>query len=494
MRFKTVAVMLAIWAAALLLKLPLYTSKPTFTHDGVIAVVEAAGNMGYYKEIVERNEAWRAWERAGIRKTEVFKVKPFAFSQIAKDLASTDIHPPLYFWLLNVPLSFTGVGILPPILLNEFLLLLQMFLLLFLAEMLLGRRLRTGEASALAIVFLTLPGNLILLTEARQYLLLNLLSVALVVASLRKGKAGWMLVVLFAFLGFLTQYIFYMVVLSVAVYYLLLRDFKRVFGFLTASALGFALSFYVFPHFFDQTKVLSQMRGHVGPSLENLKFLKWLVAGFFEPFLGMRGDALLQIYTVFLVLVWAYIFFASFRRLKVVLHPIFVIPVVVLTVSTLQHLTGISPPLATGVKYAPTLLAFVALAVWMLLPEKRFKVSWISIAIPSTLLISILGNLSDYRREREALSLLKDAPRVLADQYHRGITLNLLYALEDSTLIGVHKYPRSLDVAENLSGRFVYANIGFHASIRVSREDLESRGIRILKESESFAKFFLCEK
>jgi hypothetical protein len=76
----------------------LAATKTTITHDETISYLSAVGRQGDFERIFRDNVypanhwatvgEWQAW----------FAIDtPFAFRQIGRDLAESDIHPPLYF-------------------------------------------------------------------------------------------------------------------------------------------------------------------------------------------------------------------------------------------------------------------------------------------------------------------------------------------------------------------------------------------------------------
>ncbi len=168
---KRITFIIFVWLLALIPRVIINKHKFIFSHDEIIAMVEAAGNMGYYKN-VESVEGWSGWERANLRKGEAFSVKPLDFKTIRDDMAKYDIHPPLYFWILNIFLSLFGFNVWSPFILNSLLILLQAIIIVKILEVV-GGRIETPDVILLSGIFFLLPGDIAMSLEARQYELLN---------------------------------------------------------------------------------------------------------------------------------------------------------------------------------------------------------------------------------------------------------------------------------------------------------------------------------
>ncbi|MCP4708968.1 MAG: glycosyltransferase family 39 protein, partial [Planctomycetes bacterium] len=94
-------------------------SKSGWAHDEAISSICAAGHLGDYHEMVTSKSApYGIWVQARQWKESWSDVQPFCWDQIRWDLAHNDIHPPLYFWLLNIWSLLAGVHLWSGSLLN----------------------------------------------------------------------------------------------------------------------------------------------------------------------------------------------------------------------------------------------------------------------------------------------------------------------------------------------------------------------------------------
>lgn len=83
-----------------------YQSSSSISHDDVISVITAQGNVSAYDQtLVSKTDRWIP---ASEWKTYLKKTSDASWHTIAADLANNDIHPPLYFWLLRWWLRWFG--------------------------------------------------------------------------------------------------------------------------------------------------------------------------------------------------------------------------------------------------------------------------------------------------------------------------------------------------------------------------------------------------
>jgi len=82
----------------------------TLISDEGISYLAATGHQAEYSEIVaNKRHPYGAWAKASEWKRLINIEGKFCFGQIGADLASKDIHPPLYFWLLHLWTMVVGV-------------------------------------------------------------------------------------------------------------------------------------------------------------------------------------------------------------------------------------------------------------------------------------------------------------------------------------------------------------------------------------------------
>lgn len=180
-------------------------SVSTISHDDGISYLAATGHQALYASDMPSNQ----WVPASKWQSFWTPDQFWVFSTIARDLATTDIHPPLYFWLLHVWCHVHGVVLSSGPLLN-----VPFHVVGVLAIFLACRLLNCSPwISATAGVLWLLSGpNLLVASEARQYSLLGAV-VACVLVSLiyllhRPTWSSSSCLCLLSALGLLTHYHF----------------------------------------------------------------------------------------------------------------------------------------------------------------------------------------------------------------------------------------------------------------------------------------------
>ncbi len=250
------AFMQASWAA----------QKTTITHDETISYLSAVGHQGDFEHIFRENVyPANHWATAGEWKAWFAIDAPFSFRQIARDLAESDIHPPLYFWLLHMWAWLFGVQAWTGPTLNMLLQAVGTWGLFQLARYALK-----DDVEALIVTFIwsVSPAVLTAVLEARQYSLLGVCTiffiwlVARIVAP--NGALGWqpwLLLLLATAAGALTHYHFILIVAGAGLVFVLKlvrRDFKRALYVATAVTAGYLLSFLLHPQFYSSIQELSR--------------------------------------------------------------------------------------------------------------------------------------------------------------------------------------------------------------------------------------------
>ena len=244
----------------------LAVSKTTITHDETISYLSAVGHQSDFERIFRDNRfpanhwatvsEWRAW----------FAVDtPFAFRQIGLGLAESDIHPPLYFWLLHVWTWLLGVHPWTGPTLNMILQGIGGWGLFMLARAALKD---TREALAVTFIWVVSPAVLTAVLEARQYTLLGVcaiffvwLIVRVVAQEATLSWKPWILLALATTAGALTHFHFILVVVGAGLVFvlkLIRRDFNRALFVGTAVFVGYLLSFALHPQFLRSIRELSR--------------------------------------------------------------------------------------------------------------------------------------------------------------------------------------------------------------------------------------------
>lgn len=260
------AILLLIILTSALMQGLMVASKTSITHDETISYLSAVGRQGAFERIFREN-AYPAnhWVPAGEWQAWFSIETPFAFGQIGRDLAESDIHPPLYFWLLHVWTWLWGVHPWTGPTLNMLLQAVGAWGLFALARTTLAD---TQEALAVTFIWAVSPAVLTAVLEARQYGLLAVCTIFFVwmIVRIVNQPAGlawlpWVLLLLATAAGALTHFHFVLVVTGAGLVFVLKlvrRDFKRVLYVGTAVAAGYLVFFALHPHFMQSIRELSR--------------------------------------------------------------------------------------------------------------------------------------------------------------------------------------------------------------------------------------------
>lgn len=258
--------LLVIILVATLMQGLLVGYKTTITHDETISYLSAVGHQGDFERIFRENlYPANHWVTAGEWKAWFAINSPFSFRQIGLDLAESDIHPPLYFWLLHVWTWLFGVHAWTGPTLNIVLQALGSVGLFLLARNALKD---VMEALVVTFIWSISPAVLTAVLEARQYTLLGvctiffiLLIVRVVAKSDSLGWLHWLFLLLATAAGALTHYHFVLIVAGAGLVFMLKlvrQDFKRVLYVTTAVISGYLLSFLLHPQFYRSIQELSR--------------------------------------------------------------------------------------------------------------------------------------------------------------------------------------------------------------------------------------------
>ncbi len=193
---------------------------PSFNES--ISYSAASCKQGQWEVISAKRAApYGTWTKAASWQQLWHPDRAFCFSQIAHDLNESDIHPPLYFWLLHVWVLVFGVSLTSGLTLNLLLATLTGLTLFALGRRVLGNSLL---AALVVVIWTTSPAVVSISSQARQYDLLTLVTALLVLQTFRwidmkrdATPTQWALLSLITAAGIITQYIFVMVVAAVCI-------------------------------------------------------------------------------------------------------------------------------------------------------------------------------------------------------------------------------------------------------------------------------------
>jgi hypothetical protein len=239
------------------LRLSAVAGKTTVDHDEAISYLAASGYQALYGQARAGDYPFGRWVAAAEWKQFQEQPQRFAFRQIGRNLADYDIHPPLYFWLLNLWLPLTGVKPWSGPLLNLLIDLATAFLLWRLALQALNDRF---ESAVVTFVWAVSPAVLETAAQARQYTLFGLCGllfvwfiVQWVTRRQAPGRALMAGLALSTAAGALVHYHFVLIVTG-SLLFLLLRlgraGWQRAATAVTAVAAGYGLFFLLHPSFY----------------------------------------------------------------------------------------------------------------------------------------------------------------------------------------------------------------------------------------------------
>lgn len=105
-----------VWLVGILIVLFLVRAMlaTSLSHDDGITMLSATCNQGRYAQSIPTGR----WVSVQVWQDYWSLHDPGCFDRIRADLAHSDIHPPLYFWLLHIWLSVFGVSIPAAVMLN----------------------------------------------------------------------------------------------------------------------------------------------------------------------------------------------------------------------------------------------------------------------------------------------------------------------------------------------------------------------------------------
>lgn len=159
------------------------SGKRSLLHDEVISYLVSTGHRGEFDQTI-RNELppYGTWVPAREWRKFIRPDEPLCFGRIGQDLAETDVHPPLYFWLLHVWNFVVGVHIWAGPLLNILISLLSAIALFGLARLVLQSVFLSGFVS---LIWIASPNILATSLVTRQYSLLGFVAILFVWSVLR---------------------------------------------------------------------------------------------------------------------------------------------------------------------------------------------------------------------------------------------------------------------------------------------------------------------
>jgi hypothetical protein len=253
-KHRLLILLLLLISSAVAVRLLALSSKTSFTHDGGISYICATGHQIEYNQTVRNNEwPYGDWTAAADWKKFWQIEKRFCFRDIQSGLIHSDIHPPLYYWLLHVWVMIFGINVWSGPILNIIIDIACCAVLYRLA-----RAVFDDRACALMAVFFWAMSPSVIETEmiTRQYCLLVLFSLLFSQQVLRfsAGSVNWKQVLtigLIAGCGVLTHYHFALIIVGSGIWlcFALRKNVARFFGWLLGLGLGAIVFLVINPGF-----------------------------------------------------------------------------------------------------------------------------------------------------------------------------------------------------------------------------------------------------
>lgn len=247
--------------AGMTLRVGVVVRKDLIEHDEAVSYLAATGHQKEWAQVATDSPTAPAalagrWLEARTWKRLIRPEPDPRLATIRYDLARTDLHPPLYFWLLGSWMRLVGVGPATGPALNALLSLLVMGAMFGLGRTALGDDL---DSAAAVLVWAASPSALAGMMVARQYELAALLTVLLAWAGIRmadpdRTPAAWeyaLLAAVFA-TGTLTHYYFPLAAAGVGLVVAartLRRGWRRSAAVVASLGVGLAVFWALHPDF-----------------------------------------------------------------------------------------------------------------------------------------------------------------------------------------------------------------------------------------------------
>ncbi len=432
------------WRAALI------AAKRTLNHDEVISYLAAAGRQGDYDRASRALAAPLGTWVAAAEIKQMLRPQGACFGRVAADLAATDIHPPLYFWLLHAWCLLVGTQLWTGPALNAAVSVLTAFVLYVVAR---GACREPLTAMAAAAVWCLSPAVIETCFEARHYDLLGLWAVGLVGCVLHWAEARRVrvlrdggLLALVTGAGLLTHYHFGLLVAAcgLGLVWWLRGDRLRLMQAMSSLAAGAALFAVMNPAFMQ---CVARGRAQAQPFawgdlLPRCKTIVLTYAGFVADtaasnwVVGRHSSTFL----VLLVFAIAVIAVAAGRRRPASPRAGLLALLFVLMVASNAglYIAGVSPRHAMGPQYLALVWPLLALSGAVALERCGRPAAPVAVACAAAMLVSgglAVRHQSERWARKPVPEYLRSAPAVVVDTTARGILPCLAWHLDDDQLL-----------------------------------------------------------
>jgi hypothetical protein len=437
-------------------------SKNALTHDEAISYLVATGHKAEFSEVVkDESPPYGVWAEARRWKRFTRVEDVLCFGKIRHDLRTTDLHPPMYFWLLHVWCLVAGIDVRTGGRLNLIIVVITALALFGLARHIL----RDPVRAALVVFIWSVSATVIpIALVARHYDLLALAAVLFgwqvircVDAAQPLGRTQWILLALATAFGLLTHYHFPLIVVGCglfALFRLVKRRRRRFLAMCTSVLVGALVFIALNPGFYDSIKAgrqRAQAFGSepIGRRVDRTvgRYTAFFVDSASLPVSNRRTAA----YGVLIGLAGLSLFVAGrelLRRLVVGpspgdrgLNSLYIVYIFLWTAGTnvLLYLTFISPKHAMEPKYPAMVWPFFAFVPVLLLGTFRKMGMVLTVALGVGMLVAgwleVLHVAEFNQRAQEPVALFEQARQVVVDNVERPILPRVLWHCPDEMMV-----------------------------------------------------------
>ncbi len=481
--------------------------------DEGISLLVATGHEGAYTRVIsEKTPPYGRWVPAAEWKRFILPEDSFCFARISRDLTDSDVHPPLYFWLLHIWFLLFGAGAGSGAWLNFVLFLPTAAALFCLARYCLRDSL---EAALVVLLWSISPAVIQISWVARGYGLLVLWAILFIRQVIRLSRPrerftrmNYYLLALFTTGGLLTHYSFFLPVTGGGVFLiftLVKNGRRRLWGGLLSIGFGGLLAFSLHPRFYhsfliQRAQSLFFPYGGITYRMERVfsSFLDFLV-----------GNRILQagVLVVFLAFIVRLLIINRGRRradtqddrIRTGFSILFFLAWIGGGI-TIFYLAGANSSQQMGRRYLSLtypLLAFVPVFLFRSLGKARTPATVIFIIL---LLVSSTARVWRYRKNQSSISdlsgLLRTPRAIVFDTTWRGFIPRFIRLIPDNKPIFIAGQDYLLlhrqTWLDNLAGPSIYISTAYKGkrkgrekildTISRTHEIIPVRGRRITRE------------
>lgn len=428
--------------------------------DEVNTLLFAAGNWSSYSDMVEiKSPPLLTKAIAADWKQYMMNSGHNSFGNIWKD-SSVDVHPPLFYILLQLCFLIFGQSLIVAQLTNVFIYILSAIIFFFLAQELFERK----HAFLALLLFCITPASFAVTGEIRSYALLGLFNITALFAIIKiiNGYIGWkwwFVWIMSSLAALYTQYTYAVIFASTAAYlffYCLQRENRfLLIRYLKIMVLFTILLIPLILLFWQQKSVAHDMGWMSDKWMWHKNTSATMIWIFFETVIGSFE------YRIFGLPVWInlimgfVIYLSSFyflNNLKYKKH--FWLLSILLFVTTIFYAVlyqfGVVPSHATGAKYQVTAVPLILIAIVCIITVfKKKPWEFCSVILIATLMFLgstylIWKNYKARDHEISTYSMARSVPKadlVILDHTFSGLVGPVIFALpeEQKILVGSQK-------------------------------------------------------